>query len=93
MSNEAKLIGTVGTFEVYKFKGVVIINDGGEHYCNLRRTDRGYFDPIAHCEEILNSRQEYEDDKAAQRSSFRKALAAARDERDRKVAAQGAFAF
>ena len=83
-----KLIHTNGPFELYRAGHVLIIQQDGEFFCNLRKADNGFRDPAHFVAEILRCRAEAAAEWAAV-SAERKArlevyLAARRD----RVAAQ-----
>lgn len=89
----AKLIYSNGPFDVYKVRQVLIINENGELFCNLRKSDNGFHNPAGFVDGILASRAEAKAEWAAV-SDERKArletyLASRRD----RVEAQPQFMF
>lgn len=88
-----KLIGSVEAFEIYKAGHVVIIQENGEFFCNLRKTDRGFHNPVAFVESIVATRAEAQAEWAAisddRKTRLETYLAARRD----RVEAAPQFAF
>lgn len=53
-----KMIYANGPFEVYKAGHVVIINENGELFCNLRKADSGFGNPAGFVDSIVAARAE-----------------------------------
>lgn len=53
-----KMIYANGPFEVYKAGHIVIINEDGEFFCNLRKADNGFGNPAGFVDGIIASRAE-----------------------------------
>lgn len=93
MSKAPKLIVAIEGFEIYRAGHVLIVQENGEFFCNLRKSDRGFGNPTHWLGELLASRAEAEADKvrarAIREADARTYLAARAD----RVDAQPAFAF
>lgn len=89
----AKLIATVEAFEIYKAGHVVIIQENGEFFCNLRKADRGFADPAAFVESIVASRAEAQGEWAAISNERKERLEAYLSARRDRVEASPQFAF
>jgi len=88
-----KLILTNGPFEVYKVGAVLIVNENGDLFCNLRKADRGYANPAFFVSEILRSRAEAAAEWAAVSDERKARLEAYLASRRGRVEAQPRFAF
>lgn len=88
-----KLIHTNGPFEIYKAGHVLIINEGGEFFCNLRKADSGFRDPAHFVAEILRCRAEAAAEWAAVSEERKARLETYLAARRGRVEAQPMFAF
>jgi hypothetical protein len=88
-----KLIYVNGPFEVYKAGHVLIINENGEFFCNLRKADNGFSNPPHFVDEILRCRADAAAEWAAVSDERKARLESYLASRRGRVEAQPAFAF
>jgi hypothetical protein len=93
MAKAPKLIVAKAGFEIYRAGHVLIIQEGGEFFCNLRKADRGFASPEAWLDELLASRREAEEDRARARAIRTANAAAYLAERAARVDNQFALAL